>query len=66
MTGKTYFRREIGIIKEKQMTVLELESTKFSIENFQNNGHKKTSPWLFRVKKKIIGKKNRLEAKNLD
>lgn len=27
MTGKTYFRREIGIIKEKQMTVLELEST---------------------------------------
>lgn len=27
MTGKTYFRREIGIIKEKQMTVLELDST---------------------------------------
>ena len=27
MTGKAYFRREIGIIKEKQMTVLELKST---------------------------------------
>lgn len=26
----------------------------------------KTSPWLSRVKKKIIGKKNKLEAKNLE
>lgn len=27
MSDKTYFRKEIGTIKEKQMTVLELEST---------------------------------------